>query len=346
MKNCVPRPGDLLIGLGVCALLWFAQRMLIPPPPSAGPYFSSADPGEVFRGYMRHWASHRSVPWGTGHIALAAALVLSCGAAFGRPARSDYGWVAMYVALTAAAVWGIMAIHLLTGAGIPRLLIAWMPYRLINHASPLLIPLMVALLSTGPGREKNQWLVFLALAYGLCAPLSAAVLPEAFHARYVATGEAVYFALAGASAAVIGRRLYGSRGRALSVGWMCAAGAGWMLLASRHQYGALCAAAGLAAALPLGRTVWPAPPKAALHAVLVSLLVFLTAHEARHREHLPVTPFEQQVRTYLHEQGEDGAMILVRYQQESLQARLHHPVMTRYGVDHLDSVQTRAWPGV
>ena len=54
----------------------------------------------------------------------------------------------------------------------------------------------------------------------------------------------------------------------------------------------------------------------------------LLTQEGRSREHLPITGFEAGVRGYLAERGEPDAMILAPHQQETLQARLGHPIMT------------------
>lgn len=338
-------------GVFLSCLFWVVQHQFALPPPVEGAYTSAISPTEVFRGYMAHHASHRSVPWGTGHMALIAFILLASAAAWreareGEPCGFVY-WLSIYGGLAATLVWGIMAVHLWLGADIPQYLIGWMPYRLINHISPLLIPLLVAMVIGERNDGTGRLLLFFALFYGLLRPAVAGILPESIYNRYVATGEAVYFALYGAAYV---RLAWACRGeRRFLLWWWPLLGIALSVLAYRHQFGTACVVSGAAAACILEfsaaqftafstrfsgrltaavRHAAEAISPAHITAIAGMVLILMAAEQTCSREHLPVTPFERQVRAYLAAQGESGAMILVRHQQETLQARLQHPVMT------------------
>jgi hypothetical protein len=325
-------------GLLLSGLFVLLQHSFTVPPPLEGPYWSGADPGAVFRGYMEHHASHRAVPRGTGHIAMAMALLMSGLMAWGS-GRAVSAWTGIfaYIAAVCGIVWGVMAIHLLLGPAIPWLFIGWLPYRLMNHCLPLLIPGMVAYLAvelpessiTEP-RSYHYWgpaiLIPAALLYGILRPLMPLLTGEVFFERYLETGEAVFFVLYGAAAALM--LIARQRGRAL---WLFLFAAGWAGLAWKHQFGAACCAAGalsavtlLLATRPRG-TRWLHPLTYAAAAILLAVLLY---GQARNRQHLPLSGFEREVRALLAARGDEDAMILVRHQQEGLQARLGHPVMT------------------
>jgi hypothetical protein len=59
----------------------------------------------------------------------------------------------------------------------------------------------------------------------------------------------------------------------------------------------------------------------------VTLLAAVVVGDFRRREPLPLTDFDLAVRATLEARGEGDAMIVVPNQQETLQARLGHPVM-------------------
>jgi hypothetical protein len=167
-------------------------------------------------------------------------------------------------------------------------------------------------------------------------------------ATYLVGGDALIFALYGAAAAITALMIL-PHGK-LAVAWTVALGVA--ILGLGLSYGAclsdtlggvdyrqtparytpmvtmLCLLAGFLVTLNLNnrRGRW-----SALSAVVVLCLALLGVmgfQAWQHRSHLPVSEFDRAVRLYLERQGEGDAILLVPHQQETLQARLGHPVMT------------------
>ena len=321
-------------GLAVSAAVYGIVRLFAVPDPTSGPYFSATDPHAVWLGYMARHASHRSIPWGTGHIALAAWPFLALGAAR-REAREDraggpWCWLLAYGVCVAGIVWGIMAVHMLVGPKMPFLLVAWMPYRLMNHVPPLLVIGSVALLAAGRDRRAPAALIVAAVcAYGVAKPGLRALAGDDVYARYLETGIGAVFVLYGAAVAVVGRELKDDQ--LFFVPWVAVGLIGWVLLVFVHRFGAACAATGLAAAWalegPLDRGAQRLKPGWTVAGLAVALVAALTYGQWVGRDHLPVSAFEHRVAAYLAGQGEPDALIVADYQQEGLQARTGHPIM-------------------
>ena len=318
--------GGGALACSLCFGLYVHAQAL--PIPDTGPFTAPLSPDAIFQGYMEHHASHRSIPRGTGHIAVGATLLAALALGLQGAKEKRLATIAPgvgYVLVSVLTLWGVMALHSLLGARIPWLVISWMPYRLMNHLSPLLLPMLIALLIDKKAAAPGGWVVLGALAYGVARPIAGQLLPEPLFQRYIATGEAVYFGLCGAALL-----------RLLTPAWRRKAG--WPITAIGvaipftalfmvHQYGAAC--------LLLGAGVYalfrlrPLPvPSALCLPLCLALLTGLAIGEMRQRQHLPRSEFEKSVQRYLAEQGEGAAMIAAHYQQEGLQARLRHPVMT------------------
>lgn len=308
----------LLVSLLVA--LWAHYQAL--PDPSAGGYTDPISADAVFRGYMTHWATHRSIPWGTGHIAVAGAVALAFLAACAPGARCARLLLCYLLALC-ALVYGTMLVHLAMGPAIPRVLIAWMPYRLMNHAAPILIALAVAGLARHAG-GRGAALVCVALAGLALRPLLAMVLPASIFARYVAEGDAVLFALWGAGMIAYGLALPAGRRRwgvPLAIGHLAA-------LMGFHHFGTMCALLGMLCMLGLTRM----PPasqnvaRAAWGCAMLLAMVLLGSQYAA-RAPLPRTPFEIEAASYLAAHNAPQRLVLAHYQQEGLQARLNQPMV-------------------
>lgn len=324
---------------GVLACLAFAIfiRSFAVEPPATGPYASPADPMVLWHTFMARYATHRAIPYTTGHLVLIAAVAVGAGLLALRmlrlrsatpPARAfldtPAAWALVYIGTATATVWGIMAVHYVLGPDIPYLLAGWLPYRLMNHVAPLLVPLMLAI-AFQRGHETPWWLPWL-LAVPLLAPLVSLYDP-AIASRYLATREYVLFFLAGAAMGVLAVQM----GR-LRRPWGVVSGGGALillvLLALYHQFGAACLAAGLAAGAMPRRHVLPNQIGRGVAVALTGLLlVALLGIEREQRAHLPVPPFAEDVTAYLDDIGASDAMLLVPHHQGGLQMQTNHPVM-------------------
>ena len=72
----------------------------------------------------------------------------------------------------------------------------------------------------------------------------------------------------------------------------------------------------------------PKAPPILPYGMLACCLLTLLFTQALQRTHLAQTPFENSVSEYLAREDSEESILLVPYQQEGLQARLHHAVMT------------------
>ncbi len=332
-------------------------------PPTEGPYFSDADPMVLWHNYMAHYASHRAIPYSTGHLMLVAALLIAVQGlalrflrnrshpnATGKLLDSPAAWAGIYIAVAISTVWIIMAVHYVLGSDIPYLLAGWLPYRLMNHVAPLLIPLMLTI-TFRRDQKTPLWLPPLLLValfaplldvlIAILAPLmdtlgvpfvptSNGVVEQSMVDRYVTSGAYLFFFLFGATNASIIVRT-----DRLARPWGIGFGFGLLFtlvaLTFFHRYGAACATLGVLAGLaPIPRRL---PPRflcgAATCLVGLLLAAMLTRdYEQRAWSHLHTSPFEKNVAAYLEQQGEEGAMILVPHQQVGMQMKLGHPVMT------------------
>lgn len=330
-------------GLALSLSFLLAVRWFSVPPPADGPYFTPVDPGLLWHTYMDRYASHRAIPYTTGHLALAASVLVAVALPlyhFAKlapeyppsspdglhhpPMQSPRAWAAIYGVLASSIVWVIMGVHALTGADVPYLLSAWLPYRLMNHVSPVLIPLLLGICYDRDGRIPFYFPLLLLAA--ILAPLAHLVAPHDLVQRYLAPNAFLYFLLAGAAA-----------GTGIILAWRksstygaIAAGTFATILAALgcfHQFGAACAAIGIL----FGLIRIPGISNRALQVsstVLACLLLLaVSARQRETRRHLPHTAFHREVRSYLDAQGEGDAMILVPYMQIGEQMKLGHPVM-------------------
>lgn len=332
---------------GTCAFLfWLIQRLYVQPFPSDGPFAVSGDVAAVWQGYTAHHDPHRQFPPGNGHILLAGTLLLCLlGALYGRlPAfRRACLWLGVYVGFIAVAVWGAMAVHAVMGTEIPFFLIAWMPYRLINQLPPVLMALMTALvLLRWPVR--GWWIVGGALGAALTLPLWDRVFNPVFFQRYLADGAWIAFGLFGAAllAGAPERRHDRTRVILLAI-------AAILPLAVYHRFGATCVVLGLFIAYLTMRGATRQP--IFLHPILLLPLAILLAgtyatlqHQHRHYKQLPVTPFEQQLRTQL--EGQENAMLLASPDAIRLQATTCMPVLADAATPSLISYMPTLGPAI
>ncbi|MCA9186332.1 MAG: hypothetical protein KDA99_11960, partial [Planctomycetales bacterium] len=173
--------GYAAAGMACTILFWFVHRHFILPLAETGPFAARAGAGAVWQGYTYLHDPHRAFPPGNGHVILIGAIVLcALGAVYGVSGRFRVACACLtiFCGLAGAAVWGIMAIHGWLGPHMPFLLIAWMPYRLINLVPPVALAVMVgAIVARWPAR--GWWFLMAALLVGALQPLWPYVLGAA-----------------------------------------------------------------------------------------------------------------------------------------------------------------------
>lgn len=328
-----------LPGLTACALFALFLHYFAVAPPLDGPYFTAADPQILWRTFMERYPGHRALPLTTGHIVLVGAVltgaalwvmhrtgIISDKSSPNTVALPDHPWTGalLYCFAASAIVWIIMAVHYAMGPDVPYLLLGWLPYRLMNHVAPILIPLLVAI-----GFARHRGLppfLILALSAAILAPLSNLFLDGDLVRKYVSGGEYLFFFLYGGAVGT-GLMLAWRKSPALA-GLVAASGMVMLLaLAWFHQFGAACTLAGIPVAMmPLPARISPRMLRTVGAAQLALLLLAMLASIGEVRSHLYRSDFHREVAEYLGSQGKPDAMILVQYDQAGDQAQFGHPV--------------------
>ncbi len=304
-------------GIMVAVLLWLLVHVSAPPSPSTGAWMADVDPVAVLQGYLTHFASHRSLPSWSGHIPLVLLVTVIC--VLGRSSRARIP-LYTYVGALAVLAWGIALTHAALGGGTPEILLRWMPYRILNHAAPILIALAFGILARVPAAgHRLAGLLLLSL---LLRPVAARILPDDFYARYLGGGEAWLFLLAGAALASA------AAARREPVAWLAPLILVMVLLASGHQFGAAALAAGAVIYCGLTKLPTSARLRRLPAAMAVMLLLLLAFQQWTVRRHLPRSDFDAVVSAHFAAHDARDAMLLVPYQQEAMQACTGQPVMT------------------
>lgn len=327
-------------GLAVSVLFALFLRWFAVDPPMDGPYFSPVAPELLWRTFMERYAGHRAIPWTTGHIVLVGAVLLALGLLAARRGgvfpveesqapkpllESPWTWALLYCALASGLVWSIMAVHYAMGPDIPYVLVGWLPYRLMNHVAPVLIPLLVAIGYARDGRMPAYLL--LALLAALLTPLADLVMERAMIAKYLDNGEYLFFYLFGGT---MGTGIVLAYRKQTTFGAVACIAIAVMLsaLACFHQYGAACTLAGvLAACVPLPGAVTPRALRFAGAGLACLILMAMLARETEGRQHLLRSEFHQMVAEAMEREGKPEAMILVQSDQAGDQMLFGHPVM-------------------
>lgn len=325
-------PGAVVCVLFAVFIRWFTVEA-----PIEGPYYSAVAPDLLFRTFMERYAGHRAIPWTTGHIVLLGTVILGVALLAARRSgvvpverseppspllESPWAWALIYCALASCIVWSIMAVHHVMGPDVPYLLVGWLPYRLMNHVAPVLIPMLVAI---GFVRDRRMapYLV-LALAVALLAPLAPLFLDSEMIKKYISGGEYQFFFLFGGA---VGTGIV-LAGRKYLVPILATCAAFLLLLAWFHQYGAACVLAGLlVACVPVPRAVTPRVLRFAGAGLACLTLLTMLAKDGERRQHLIRSEFHEVVARYLAEVGQPDAMILVHHDQAGDQMEFGHPVM-------------------
>ncbi len=367
-KEVTPRAlrwaGMFFLGLGLTLLFWVIHRQFTLPLPVSGPFAAGGDTEAVWRGYTTLHDPHRRFPPGNGHVILTGTILLAWLLAIwggeNRLRRTGLG-LALYTTIIGLLVWGTMAIHAVLGPDIPFLLIAWMPYRLINHVPAITLALTVALiLARWPVRGWH--LLAGAAIFGMLQPLWPWVVGETIHRRYLAGGECIPFVLYGAAlfAIVVVALGRGSRWRAILL-----AAAPIMPLAMYHRFGAVCVMAGIVMACALDRkpkavlgaatifrvgrwAIWKQAARIARFRIPVPLIAagctLLLIHQASHRQHLPVSPLQQKMESQLHSRS--SIVLLAPPDNLLLQATINYPVLADVATPSLISYVSAIGPAI
>ena len=339
------------LGVGLCALFWVVQRPFIVPAAAAGAYAATGDVDHIWQQFVAYHDIHRSWPPVNGQVGLALLLAVSGLMTYGgwkrrrAEGQSDPAWAVVfaYAAAIGGLVWGTMAVHALMGPETPRMLLQWMPYRLLNHAQPLLVAACCGVL----GREKRGGLAALAvLAAAVAVPYTQSVWPDAIYARYLAPSAGLVFLLAGAALFSAALDAFGKPVKAIGAALVAS-----VAVAAFHQYGAAMLAFGAvlrwAMTLPGQDHVLRERPliRAAAIIILAAAAVFLY-QQLMQRQMLPVGGFERSVQSYLAARGEEGAMLAGPPKQLLLQAKTNHPVITDMALPYMITYLPSIGPAV
>jgi hypothetical protein len=324
-------------GLALSAALWLALRAANAQLPGGLNVLPADETLRAWKSYVFgedvHRAFARFNPPAHGYMALGIAVFLGLFAAAGtarQKLREPAAWLGVYAVLTGAVVVSIAAIEQFPDT--PPALVVWMPKRLLNHAAVIALALAVGILgrkrnSGGAGESPTVLLLGLGLVWLVLTPVSARLVPDAFHARYVNANEGILFLLSGAAAAA----LYRQRAHKFLYAACLVAGIGAVFF--YHQFGAALLAVGFglaslpACAAPLAARLKPAPILAAL--CLVALAIPLAA-QWQARSNLPVSPFESAVRDYLDGHAAPNQFLLTPHWEIGWQEKTGHPVLYTY----------------
>ena len=335
----------LVLGVVLAGGVYGLHASLSDAPPTDGLYATTGDSVAIWRGYTTRHDPHRQFPPGNGHVILAGTLLLAtmlATRAKDATVRHAAAWIGIYAGGIALAVWGIMIVHATMGADIPFLLIAWMPYRLINHIPTLFMALCVGAIINGASRSETEtreathkcalgvWIV-LALVACAARPVVARVIPGDIYTAYVAQGDGIAFFLFGVALLVLIQEIAVFEPRRVKyLAFML--GCAVVALALYHQFGTACMILGILFHVALVRWKQYARLARFIHLRLLITLCLAVAtlllqHQWRYRQSLPNSDFNERVTTYLAEQNAPDAMLLARPDEYMLQARTGHPVL-------------------
>ena len=318
----------MALGLVACAVVIALALISRPPVPTDGGYAPATPAQPIWKYYTEIYDGHRQPPPANGHLALGGLLwvsgcaLLACRKrSASESAATAWHGVLLYALILATLVWGTFLIHAKLGPDMPFLLIGWMPYRLINHAAPLLLAAVVACAASQSAKPSVAIALLLLLGYAsLSGEQLAALTSPGFAQRYLAGGELVVFFLFGV--AVAGLLSAAPR-------WTFFVSAVlFAVLACVHRSGAAWCAFGVVVSVvasPRSDTNRKLELGAGLLATfVVCVLLWQQAVIPR----APRTgPFERRVTEILRELGEPQAMLLAGPNEPLLQARTGHPVL-------------------
>ena len=326
------------IGLAITMVFAIAQRPFLVPDPTSGAYHAETDGHTIWAEYTTNEDMHRKrTEWprfglfGHSIIGLAAFLVLAlpmAWRAWKSPTRRGPILVLFaYAALSSAAIAFAWIVHALMDTNVPYIVVSWMPYRLVIHVAMLL---MAAVCAWGAGRG-GALVALVSLAWLAVMPLWPHVMDAEMAARYFATPETALFLLAGASIMKLWRSMEDAS--SFRNAWLALLIVGLLALAWYHKVAAASVLCGLAIAFAGDRISWKTwMPRAGVvlaYGLGIVTLLQIFAGQWRTREHLPVSPFEAEMATYLAERSAPSDMVLTTL-EEHWQMVLDRPVVATF----------------
>jgi hypothetical protein len=335
----------IAIGVVCAAVLFATVEMMKVDTPVDGPYVVDGDATAIWRDFAHYHDPHRWLPPFNAHIVMVGGLLVAAAGMWGSVESRErrlYGGVFLFVLLTALTVWGIAATQYAMGRDVPMGLIFWLPYRLTNHAAPLLLAMSVALIARPQAGARGMWIAAGLVIFSTIRPLIGMVLPEEVFRRYFFAGDIVLFL-------VVGAALASARAAREDRSWPCLVGV-WILpaalLAPFHQFGAACLLAGGLAVL--GMRALPEQPakwgRGLAWAACALALFQVTANGLRTREHLPVGAFEQEVVDWLAKNDPDAGPLIGPPDTYGLQASMNRAILYDAGTTYYLAYMPRLAP--
>ena len=378
------------IGTAVCAAFWLAQRPFVMATATEGPYGVTGDVEGIWKGFVALHDIHRSWPPINGQVGLGLLLALSGLMTYatwkprGNTGKDGTVWgaVFVYAAAIGGAVWASMAVHAAMGAETPRIVLQWMPYRLLNHVPPLLVAALCGVLASPASRSAatgrmtataaisngviprshtafrvTTWespgyscLALAVLALAVALPYTRDAWPELVYTRYLAPSAGLVYILVGAALFVAAEQAFGApmRAAAAAVALAC-------VVAAFHQFGGACVLAG--GAVAFATTSWRersegkgATPQWAYAAGAAAIMIYAGGvflyQQSMQRQVLPVSGFERSVESYLAARGDKDAMLVGGPKQLLLQAKTNHAVITDMALPYMITYLPSIGPAV
>lgn len=333
-----PALQGLLGGLAVTALFGVVYLLLRQPLPDEGGYSSAADVLDTWKRFTYYEDIHRRPvlpprfgPFWHSVLGMVAALTLGGLWLWSARARGErvhgLAVLMLYAAIASTAVGIAWSTQQWLGMDTPYLVIGWLPYRLTNHVAIVLLVLVAIINLSG-----RQVAVALAAASWLAArPLLAFVLPETFHSRYVMPSEGPLFLLIGGAMLAVAR---GVPARHAQTSLLILAG--WCALAFATPFLAACALLGiLLAALegavsPHSIGAWLRRLATLLPALGLLAVAGMLFHEYQHRQHLPRSPFEMEMRRFFETEDNPTGLLLAPFWTLNYQEKTGQPVFATF----------------
>jgi hypothetical protein len=363
-KELIALTGWLSCGLAIAAAWWAWRHYAYAPPPVTDPPWNA--PGnwhEIWKRYTWTHDVHRGFPrFGPpGHIFAMGGTALLTGAAAVRLEMrrrrfpGPFTWYLIFACCAGGIAAGCGLVNFLSGEETPFLIIAWIPYRLLNFVPVLAVVLIAGLLGSDAhirNRQPGFTLAVIAALLVLAQPVLYHMLPGIIQQRYTGAPENLTWLLAGFGAGTAFISLHGDRHFRRC--WLLMASAAFVCFACYHQFGAAVILAGALAALGLPWIYRVTGCAGKNHAIMPALLTVLLLtgmagilfNQWRHRDHLPGDPFDAKVTRYLAEKGEENAMILGPHHIIHLQERIGHPFLVTYETAHLLSYTPHTAPAL